>query len=553
MFENLSLNKKISFFKLLLSIFTFILFSILGLSILIFSIRNDILITSQITNVIIPYSILTFIGIGSILFVLHIIESSLNFKKYFKTNNDWESKKYMVAHYFESIIWGTFIIVIGIILFTHYRLTYVHYDDRFILLFISILGVFFAYIGIILGSTFKLSDKISFKKIKYICVSFIFVFIIILIFIFIPLIQGLLYTPITDKPDDFEMIMSADKFLDATPHATKPEDSIYRPDAKNSLEYMNNYPYVSVDDKFYRSYADIYDENFIISVNQTNEYMDYNNPQTNVDRETHSMYTLIKHSYGDKFESINLMYQPNQEKEGSILREYSYSTEYYQYQSTQNPDITPDYFVNAIDIDNRHTIEGSKFDINKYNESSIPITGFENMVNSLVSDIMIFTGEKEYHGVDVIVYEPLWNQIYNYIPTRDSIEVYVDKNTGAILKSNNNMLSVYDEEYTVEPYDDEIVKPEFASDFDGDVTHDNVGSKPFYDVNRDLNKINITLYGLSTTLHNDVEFKYGDQSKLITHEELENNTPFEFSFDKKEANKNITVYFDGQYEYKIYT
>ena len=74
------------------------------------------------------------------------------------------------------------------------------------------------------------------------------------------------------------------------------------------------------------------------------------------------------------------------------------------------------------------------------------------------------------------------------------------------------------------------------------------------DIDTTETDVNITLYGLSTVLREDVEFKYENQTKQITHNELKNynpNNPLEFSFDKIESISDIDVYFDGRHRYTI--
>jgi len=64
MFKNLNLNRKISLFKLILSIFTLLIFIILSLSIITLSIRNDISISPDIINGVVMYSLIMLEKIG---------------------------------------------------------------------------------------------------------------------------------------------------------------------------------------------------------------------------------------------------------------------------------------------------------------------------------------------------------------------------------------------------------------------------------------------------------------------------------------------------------
>jgi len=550
MFKNLNLNRKISLFKLILSIFTLLIFIILSLSIITLSIRNDISISPDIIDGVVMYSLIIFVAIGGILFILYLIESCLNFRKYINQGKSFESNQYKISQSFESIVWAICITIIGIISVYYFRLSYVHEADVHLLLIFSIICTLFIYINVIFGSIFKLSNNLSNKKIKIFSISFILIFIILLSFIFMPLIQGIIYSPTSEKPNDFEMIMGADEFLNETPHVMNYNgDTDYKNNIGSSRGPPSN---VEMYDEFYSPYYSIYDDNFIISITDSGEYPDYNNPNTNISKHENSVYTLFNNTQNNELEYINLYYQTNQESENNLLRLYSYVTKNNAYEALQNFDDMPDYFIYTTSLDNQYEINNSMFDINKYNESHTQPRGFETM-NWIVTSVMISTGETEYYGNDVIVYENMWNQIYHYIPFLESSEVYIDKDTGAILKSNNNMESPYNSNYTVRPHSEEFEKPEFVNNFDGD-SIDSVERKPFYDVNKSKNSINITLYGLSSHVRDDVEFIYNNQSKSITQNELKNynpDNPMEFSFDNTEETYDIDVYFDGRYQYTI--
>lgn len=173
------------------------------------------------------YSLIIFVAIGGILFIIYLIESCLNFRKYINQGKSFESNQYKISQYFESIVWAICITIIGIISVYYFRLSYVHDTDVHLLLIFSIICTLFIYINVIFGSIFKLSDNLSNKKIKIFPISFILIFIILLSFIFIPLIQGIIYSPTSEKPNDFEMIMGADEFLNETPHFINYNVDIY--------------------------------------------------------------------------------------------------------------------------------------------------------------------------------------------------------------------------------------------------------------------------------------------------------------------------------------
>lgn len=545
MYNNLNLNHKLSLLKLILSLFTSFIFLFLSLIIIGSSIRNDVQLSNTITGDIFQYSLLLFVGVAGIIFILYIIESSVFIKKFFKRKKQI-NRKYITSHYLESIVWITCITIMSFILIYYYRLSYLHYYDFISLIIFGIFCIIFVYISVMLTSIFKLKNNFSTKKIKLYSTVFLLVFILSLSFIFLPIIQGIFYTPMSDKPNDFEMVMSADKFLNATPHYIDyTKDTIY----KNSLESSDGYPInVELKDKFYSPYYNIYENSFIISTSKYDKAPSYNPPEIKTDKNEQSVHKLFNNTQNKEIEFINLYYFTNQKIDGNELYSYEYSTKNYMYQANLNADIHPNYYAYTDDLNDRDEINSYKFDINKFNESNTQPTGF-GIINWVTSSIMVSTGEKEYYDKEVIIYKNMWYQISQYIPLFDSSEIYVDKDTGAILKSESPLS---DSNYVVRPYNKTFETPEFVENFEGN-TIDTVEEKPFYDVNTSESDVNINLYGLSTYVEK-IEFTYGNQSKIIDESELENvnkNNPKTVSFDKKHEKSDINIYFDGRNKYNI--